>query len=99
MTLDNLADRLVHLTTLGDRGTRLRVRRRSSLRVERLEDRTLLAATFTVDTSVDSVDANLGDGIAADSLGRTSLRAAVMEANALAGDDTIQLPPAPMCCR
>ncbi len=93
MILDNRADRLARLTTIGDCGTRLRVRRRNPLRVELLEDRTLLAAPFTVDTTVDSVDANPGDGSAEDSLGRTSLRAAVMEANALAGDDTIQLPP------
>ena len=38
------------------------------------------------------MDANPGDGIAADADGNTSLRAAVMEANALAGDDTIYLP-------
>lgn len=58
---------------------------------EPLEDRTLLAATFVVNTATDSVDVNPGDGVAADAQGFTSLRAAVMEANALAGDDTIQL--------
>ena len=48
---------------------------------------------FFVDSAVDSVDANPGDGIAADSQGRTTLRAAVIEANALAGDNTIVLGP------
>jgi CSLREA domain-containing protein len=37
--------------------------------------------TFTVDTTVDSVDAVPGDGICADANGHCSLRAAVMEAN------------------
>ena len=58
---------------------------------EKLEDRTLLAA-FTVDTASDTIDANPGDGLAQDAAGNTSLRAAVMEANALAGDDTIDVP-------
>src|SRR5262249_2637248 len=49
-------------------------------------------STFAVNTTADSVDVNPGDGLAQDALGRTSLRAAVMEANALAGADTIQLP-------
>ena len=61
--------------------------------VEALEDRTLLS-TFTVNTTADTMDANPGDGIAADADGNTSLRAAVMEANSLAGDDTINLPVA-----
>ena len=39
---------------------------------------------FYVNTTVDSVDANPGNGSAVDSLGRTSLRAAIMEAAALA---------------
>jgi CSLREA domain-containing protein len=38
------------------------------------------AASFTVDTTTDSVDASLGNGLCADSLGRCSLRAAIMEA-------------------
>jgi predicted outer membrane repeat protein/VCBS repeat-containing protein len=79
----------------GPRSVGRPARRRPSrpLAVERLEDRTV-PSTFTVNTTVDSVDANPGDGIAADSLGRTSLRAAIMEANALAGADTIILPAA-----
>src|SRR5262245_47983617 len=75
------------------RDTRSRKPRVGQLSVEHLEDRTV-PATFNVNTTVDSLDANLGDGVAADSLGRTSLRAAVMEANALAGADTINLPSA-----
>ncbi|MEO1995061.1 MAG: LamG-like jellyroll fold domain-containing protein, partial [Planctomycetaceae bacterium] len=67
-------------------------RRNVPLWVERMEDRTLLSAVFTVNTTVDSVDASPGDGVAEDSLERTSLRAAVMEANALAGSDTILVP-------
>src|SRR5438874_7850918 len=59
--------------------------------VEWLEDRTV-PSTFNVNTTVDSVDVSPGDGVAQDSLGRTSLRAAIMEANALAGADTINVP-------
>ena len=59
--------------------------------MELLEDRRVLAI-FVVDTTIDTVDVNLGDGVAADIDGMTSLRAAVMEANALTGDDTINLP-------
>jgi len=47
---------------------------------------------ITVDSAEDSVDVNPGDGVVADSLGRKTLRAAIMEANALPGDDTIILP-------
>lgn len=48
--------------------------------------------TITVNTTNDTVDVNPGDGVVADSAGNVSLRAAVMEANALTGDDTIILP-------
>jgi hypothetical protein len=58
---------------------------------ERLEDRALLA-TFAVNSLLDTVDANPGDGMALDAAGQTSLRAAIMEANALAGNDIINLP-------
>ncbi len=54
---------------------------------EELEDRTLLAAEFFVTFTGDTVDANPGDGIAQDASGNTSLRAAIMEASALAGQD------------
>jgi CSLREA domain-containing protein len=42
-------------------------------------------ATFQVNIPDDTVDANPGDGVCADASGRCSLRAAVMEANALGG--------------
>lgn len=48
--------------------------------------------TFTVNTTADTVDANPGDGICADAQGLCSLRAAVMEANAITGNDTIMVP-------
>lgn len=48
--------------------------------------------TITVDTILDTPDANPGDGIAADASGNVSLRAAIMEANALPGDDVILVP-------
>ena len=49
-------------------------------------------SVFFVNTVVDSVDANLNDGVAQDALGRTSLRAAIMQSNATAGLNTIVLP-------
>ena len=48
-------------------------------------------ANFTVNTTNDTVDANPGDGLARDASGNTSLRAAIMEANALGGADEIVL--------
>lgn len=50
------------------------------------------AASFTVDHDSDSIDANPGDGICADLSGYCTLRAAIMETNALPGSDTIYLP-------
>lgn len=50
------------------------------------------AATFTVNTTADAVDAAPGDGACASAGGSCSLRAAVIEANALPGPDTIVLP-------
>ncbi|MFQ5401187.1 MAG: FG-GAP-like repeat-containing protein [Anaerolineae bacterium] len=47
---------------------------------------------LTVNTTNDTADANPGDGTCADSSGNCSLRAAIQEANALPGDDTIALP-------
>lgn len=47
------------------------------------------ADTFIVDVTGDTGDANPGDGFCADVSGDCTLRAAVEEANALAGDDTI----------
>ena len=52
------------------------------------------AATFTVNSTGDATDANPGDGVAetAPDNGVCTLRAAIQEANALAGADTINLP-------
>jgi CSLREA domain-containing protein len=50
------------------------------------------AVTFTVNSTADAVDASPGDGVCATSGGKCTLRAAVQEANALAGADVIQLP-------
>jgi CSLREA domain-containing protein len=55
-------------------------------------DQMARAAYFTVDSTTDTVDVNPGDGIAADANGHCTLRAAIMEANALPGPDTISLP-------
>ncbi len=48
---------------------------------------------FTVDSTIDTVDANPGDGVCADAQGRCTLRAAIMEANSIVGPDLIVLPP------
>ena len=50
------------------------------------------AAGFTVTTTNDTTDASAGNGICADASGDCSLRAAIEEANALAGADTITVP-------
>lgn len=56
------------------------------------------AAAFTVNTQTDAVDASPGDGLCATAALpgegiRCTLRAAIMEANALAGPDQVNLPP------
>jgi hypothetical protein len=48
-------------------------------------------ATFTVNTTNDTADADLGDGVAEDAAGNISLRAAIMQANDLGGSHTIIL--------
>jgi CSLREA domain-containing protein len=50
------------------------------------------AANFTVNSTADVVDAKPGDGICATATGKCTLRAAIQEANALVGPDTIILP-------
>lgn len=50
------------------------------------------AATFTVNTTADTQDLAPGNGACADAGGMCSLRAAITEANALAGADVINLP-------
>ena len=47
------------------------------------------AATFTVNSTADQGDASAGDGSCATAAGVCTLRAAIQEANALAGTDTI----------
>ncbi|MFN8442825.1 MAG: choice-of-anchor Q domain-containing protein [Caldilineaceae bacterium] len=49
------------------------------------------AANFTVNSTADTVDTAPGNGVCADADGKCSLRAAILEANALNGDDTITL--------
>lgn len=51
-------------------------------------------STFNVNSTIDAVDANPGDGVCETSIGNgdCTLRAAVMEANALSGEDTINIP-------
>ncbi|MEM7008790.1 MAG: choice-of-anchor Q domain-containing protein [Thermodesulfobacteriota bacterium] len=51
----------------------------------------LRAATFEVNSTIDAIDANPGDGICDDGDGNCTLRAAVMETNDLAGPDEIVL--------
>ncbi len=48
--------------------------------------------TFTVNITTDTVDKNPGDGVCADVNNQCSLRAAIMEANAFPGMDTIMIP-------
>lgn len=50
------------------------------------------AAVFVVNSILDANDATPGDTICADGTGACTLRAAITEANALAGADTITLP-------
>jgi len=50
------------------------------------------AAAFVVDRTTDGTDAAPGDGVCATSSGGCTLRAAIQEANALPGTDTITLP-------
>jgi CSLREA domain-containing protein len=51
-----------------------------------------VGATFTVDSTADAIDANPGDGHCATAAGQCTLRAAVQEANATSGADTIMVP-------
>jgi hypothetical protein len=50
------------------------------------------AATFMVDSQLDAVDATPGDGLCATASNACTLRAAVQEANALAGPDVVEVP-------
>lgn len=51
----------------------------------------LFAASFTVNSTLDRSDASPGNGVCATSSGECTLRAAIQEANAAPGADTIQL--------
>ena len=50
------------------------------------------ATTFAVDSTVDEVDVSPGDGVCDQGTGSCTLRAAIMEANALPGADTVEIP-------
>jgi len=50
------------------------------------------ASTFVVNSTLDAVDFNLGDGVCATSGGVCTLRAAIQEANIFAGPHVITLP-------
>ena len=50
------------------------------------------AATFVVNSTADTVDVNPGNGVCADASGACTLRAAIIETNALSGADVINLP-------
>lgn len=52
------------------------------------------AASFTVNSTDDAVDDSPGDGACSTSASQCTLRAAIMETNALIGPDTITLPSA-----
>lgn len=51
-----------------------------------------LGANLLVDSTADEIDANPGDGICASASGACTVRAAVIEANALAGADVVEIP-------
>ncbi len=52
----------------------------------------VVSSAFVVNTTADTIDINPGDGICADATARCSLRAAIMESNALPNDDVITVP-------
>lgn len=53
---------------------------------------TAVAATFTVNSTGDTADASVGNGVCADASGYCTIRAAIAEANAITGTDTINIP-------
>ena len=83
--------RIDWLARIRFRCRKTRRRRTLAVPVQRLEDRALLAA-FVVDSTNDTSDADLTDGVALDAAGHVTLRAAIQQANALSGGDTITLP-------
>jgi len=59
--------------------------------IEQISD-TCLGEIVTVNSTADTIDANLGDGICDDGLGNCTLRAAIQETNACPGADEINIP-------
>ena len=85
--------RIDWLARIKIRCLKTRRRRTVAIFIQQLEDRALLSPlTFTVNSTLDTPDANPGDGIAADASGNVTLRAAIQEANAHVGGDTIIVP-------
>jgi len=64
----------------------------AGLAIVMLFSTTVQAQNFTVGSTIDAVDATPGDGRCADASNNCTLRAAIQEANALSGADTITLP-------
>ena len=56
-------------------------------------DRASAALPIAVNDTADRPDRNIGNGVCATAANTCSLRAAIQEANALLGQDTINLPP------
>ena len=90
-----------------DEGTQQRRRRRSRAPLFALIASSVMVVTlqaavpenvaeaveiFVVDSTADAVDADPGDGECATTGGACTLRAAIQEANALSGTDTIEIP-------
>ncbi len=62
---------------------------RPTVKLHRNAIATIPGKIFTVNSTADTTDAKPGDGVCADSQGRCTLRAAIMEADWDVGDDTI----------
>jgi CSLREA domain-containing protein len=77
--------------TLASKGRRLRLTGDARLEA-RLAPRAAVSGsfTFTVTSGADTPDASRGDGVCADSQGRCTLRAAIAEADTVAGNDRIE---------
>ena len=56
-------------------------------------DRAAAALPIAVNDTTDRPDRSIGNGVCATAAGTCTLRAAIQEANALLGQDTITLPP------
>ncbi len=91
------------MTSRGSRPTTERVRARARIAAVAagislfsiglvVQPSVVLAATFTVNTTVDGIDDNIGNGSCHTAANTCSLRAAIQEANASNGADVITLP-------